>query len=152
VRFSESGPEAVIEATTRQISLMIRGPRRPCQIANRSFRSIRPDTRELDHLCPLLGFGGDNIAEIYGRQCKRGAAKAGDPRLDLGVDEGRVYLLIEFLDNLSGRVLWRADAIHRTRLVPGHEIAQGWNVRQGFRAGCRSHPQRTKRAGSDVLE
>ena len=34
---------------------------------------------ELDHLAPLLGFVGDELAEVGGRARKRRAAEVGEP-------------------------------------------------------------------------
>jgi hypothetical protein len=42
--------------------------------------SVRLDVRELDHLGPLLGFVGDELAEVAGRSRKRRAAQVGKPR------------------------------------------------------------------------
>ena len=42
--------------------------------------SLRLDAGELDHLAPLLGFLGDQLAEVGGRARKHRAAKIGKPR------------------------------------------------------------------------
>src|SRR5262245_50982793 len=40
---------------------------------------------ELDHLTPLLGLIGDELAEVGGRARKHSAALIGNPRLDLRI-------------------------------------------------------------------
>src|SRR5215510_7422286 len=43
----------------------------------RITRSLRLHTGELDHLAPLLGFGGDELAEIGGRTWEHRGAQVG---------------------------------------------------------------------------
>src|SRR6516165_12567331 len=54
--------------------------------------SIRFDARELHHLTPLLGFFGDELAEVGRRAWKCGGAPLGKPRVQLGIGKGRVDL------------------------------------------------------------
>src|SRR6266700_2999289 len=61
------------------------------------------------------------------------AAQIAEPSLYLGVGEAGIGLLVELLDNLGGRVLGRAEAIHEARLVARDELAHGRNVRQRLR-------------------
>jgi hypothetical protein len=70
----------------------------------RLFRLIRLDTSKLDHFGPLLGFVGNQLSEVGGREHERGATEVGKPRLELGVGEARIDLGIEFSDDLGRRV------------------------------------------------
>src|ERR1700730_16854949 len=45
--------------------------------------SIRLGARKGHHLAPLLGFLGDELAEVGGRACEHHAAQVGEPRFDL---------------------------------------------------------------------
>ena len=82
-----------------------------------SPRSLRFDARGLDYLGPLLGLVGDQFAEICGRTWKRRATHVGKACLQLGIDEARVDLFVQLVDNLGGRALRRADATPRACLV-----------------------------------
>src|SRR3954470_1414746 len=66
--------------------------------------SVRLDVRRPDHLAPLLGFIGNELAEIGGRERKYGAANLGTPRIHLGIGEQGVDLLVELGRDLGGRV------------------------------------------------
>jgi hypothetical protein len=65
--------------------------------------------RELDHLGPLLGFIGDELAEVGRPAPKPYTAKGSKPRLDLGIGKSRVDLLVECIDDLGARVFLRSD-------------------------------------------
>src|SRR4029453_6262014 len=80
--------------------------------------SVRLDVGRPDHLGPLLGFVGDELAEIGGRADKRRASKVGKPRLHLGIGEAGVDLLVELVDDLRRRVLGYTDAIPVARSIP----------------------------------
>src|SRR5262245_10449865 len=56
--------------------------------------SVRLDVGRPDHLAPLLGFVGDELAEIGGRADKRRASKVGKPRLYLGIGEAALISLL----------------------------------------------------------
>src|SRR5262245_65270046 len=73
--------------------------------------SVSLDARELDHLGPLLGFVGDELAEVDGRACRRDAPKVCKARLQFGIDEAGIDLSVELVDDLGGRVLGNANAI-----------------------------------------
>src|SRR5262245_16338625 len=64
---------------------------------------VRLDTGKLDHLGPLLGFFGDQLAELDRRSRQRRAAEISETGLHLGVVESRVDLLIEPVDDLGRR-------------------------------------------------
>src|SRR5262245_52900836 len=72
--------------------------------------SLRFDVRELDHLAPLLGFVGKELAVVGGRARNRSAALFGKPRLDLRIGKARVDLTIELVDDFGRRVLGGAKS------------------------------------------
>src|SRR2546425_7460609 len=75
-----------------------RGRRRP-RADHPETVSVRLGAGKLDHLGPLLGFLGDEPAEVGGRAGKHDAARVGETRLHLGIGKGRVVLLVERLDD-----------------------------------------------------
>src|SRR5262249_41560444 len=85
--------------------------------------SLRLDPRELDDLAPFLGFVGDELAEVGRGARKQRAAQVREARLDLGIGEADVNLLVELLDDLGGRVLGPAHAEPPTCLIARHEVA-----------------------------
>jgi len=87
--------------------------------------SVRFDAGELDHLAPLLGFLGDELAGVGGQEREHVATQVGKARLDLGIGEARIDLLVELLNNLGRRVLGRADAEPLARLIASHELTHG---------------------------
>jgi hypothetical protein len=87
--------------------------------------SARLGTGELDHLGPLLGFVRNELAELGWRAGKRRAAQVSKPRLDFGIGERRVDLLVQLIDDFGGRALRRANTAPVTCLEPRYEIAQG---------------------------
>src|SRR5262245_58728006 len=54
--------------------------------------SVRLDPHKLDYLSPLLGFVGDELAEVDGRACERNAPKFCEARLQFGIDEAGIDL------------------------------------------------------------
>src|SRR4029453_16431394 len=94
---------------------------RPC--------SLRLDIGSPDHLGPLLGFVGDELAEIDRRTLKDRCSQGGKSRLDLGISEGGIDFLVELVNDLGRRVLGNADPLPAAGLVVRHKFAQGWNVR-----------------------
>src|SRR5262249_38024520 len=86
---------------------------------------LRLDVGCPDHLAPLFGFLGDEPAKVCGRDDKRRYSQVGKPRLDLGIGEAGIDLLVEFLDDLGGCVLGNADAIPVARLIARHELTHG---------------------------
>ena len=55
-----------------------------------------------DHLGPLLGFIGDELAEFGGCHRHRSNTQIGKSRLQLGIGEGAVGRLIELVHDLGG--------------------------------------------------
>src|SRR5262249_35885418 len=66
--------------------------------------SVRLNARELDHLRPFLGFVGDELAKVGGREREHVATEVEKPCLDLGIGKASVDLLVELLDDLGRRV------------------------------------------------
>src|ERR1051325_8251025 len=56
------------------------------------------------------------------------------------------------LRTISAGVLFGADAVPSARLVAGHELGDGRNLRQGFRACSRRHRQGAEFSRLDVLD
>src|SRR5215467_3268936 len=91
--------------------------------------SIRLDVDRPNHLGPLLGVVGDELAEVGRRTLKYRYAQGGKSRLDLGISEGGIDFLVELVDDLGRRILGNADTMPAAGLVVRHKFAQGWNVR-----------------------
>src|SRR5262245_1527901 len=113
-------------------------------------RSIRPNACELDHLCPLLGFRGDEPAEVGRRACQHGAPHVGDSSLDLGIGERRVDLSVELGHDRGWRMSGRTNSLPDTRL----ESREGFGHRRDIRERVRPHrgryPKHAQLAGFDV--
>src|SRR5262245_42987940 len=103
-------------------------------LSERRDASFCLDVRRPDHLAPLLGFLGDQLAEVGGQAGKNRAAQAGKLCLELGVGEARVNFLVELVNNLRRCVLGRADAIPLARLEARQEFSHSWDARQRLRA------------------
>src|SRR5215469_14146951 len=86
--------------------------------------SLRLNARELHHLGPFLNVLGDELAELGGRTCKRRVAKVCNPRFHRGIGENSIDLLVEFLDEIGGRIFWRADTQPRARIIARQKIVQ----------------------------
>src|SRR5262249_24183913 len=91
-------------------------------------RSLRLDAREFHHLGPLLGFLGDELAEVGRRTDKRCASETGESRLDIGIGKSRVDFLVELVDDVSRRVLGRAEAVPEIRFVARHKLTDSRHV------------------------
>src|SRR5262245_21962230 len=63
------------------------------------------DVGRADHLAPLLGFHGDERAEVGGRACQYRATQIGKARFEFGINKASVDLRVELVDDLGGRVL-----------------------------------------------
>ena len=69
------------------------------------FPSLRLDAGVLDHLSPLLGVVGDELAKVGGREREHDPTQVGKPCVELAVGEARVALFVEPVDDFSRRVL-----------------------------------------------
>ena len=99
-------------------------------MSGRDCRSLRLDARELDHLGPLLGFVGDELAEVGWRTGKHCAAKVGKPRLHPSVGESGIDLLVELVDYLGSRVLGCTKTGPLTRFVARYKFRHSRNLGQ----------------------
>src|SRR5262245_23889346 len=97
-------------------------------------RSLRFDVGIPDHLGPLLGFVGDELAEIGRRTLKDRYAQGGKSRLDLGISEGGIDFLVELVDDFGWRGPRCADAVPGSGFIARHEFTHGGDVRQRLRA------------------
>src|SRR5262249_57955085 len=83
---------------------------------------LRLDARELHHLGPLLGFLGDELAELGRRTRNQRVPEVGKLRLQLGIGESRIDLLVERVDDFGRRPPRRADAIPQACFVAPPQI------------------------------
>src|SRR6266436_579875 len=133
--------EGPIFTPKRSSTTSIRATTR-CGTSSRSSAetsSLRLDAGELDHLAPLLGFVGDELAEIGRRAGKRHCPEVRKPRLQRGIGEASIDLPIEPLDDCEGRILRHAEPEIAARLIARNEFVYGRNVRQRFRTRQRAH-------------
>src|SRR5215475_4882022 len=112
--------------------------------------SVRLDACEPHHLAPLLGFLGDQLAEVSGRTRKHRAAEVSEARFHVGIGKASVDLLVELVDDLHRRVLGCADAIPCACLVIGHELTHGRDAGQHFRARGGGYRERAQPISPDI--
>src|SRR5215469_660167 len=105
-----------------------------------------------DDFGPFLGFLGNELSKIGGRADKRCASEISQPRLDFGVGEARVDLLVELVDDLGWRGLGCADAEPIACLVPWQELPHARDVRQGLRARLGRHRERAQPTSPDIFD
>src|SRR5262249_45026932 len=91
--------------------------------------SVRPDVEGPDDIAPLLGFVGDELAEVGGRARKHGAKKPGTPRLAWGVGVYRFTPRAGGVDAPGGGPFGRPHAVPRADLVARDKLAYGRKVR-----------------------
>src|SRR5262249_22362156 len=103
-------------------------------------------------LAHFPGFLGDELAEVGRRADKRCASEVSEPRLDFGIGEGRVDLLVELVDDLSWRGLGCADAEPIACLVSRQELPHARDVRQGLRARLGRHRERAQPTSPDIFD
>src|SRR5262249_61911868 len=72
--------------------------------------SLQLDIGDPDHLAPLFGFVGNQLAEIGGRAGKHRAAEIGELRLEVVIRNADIDGRVQFFDDLSRRVFRCADA------------------------------------------
>src|SRR4029453_14822578 len=80
---------------------------------------LRFEVREFDHLGPLYDFVGNELAQVARRASKGRAAQIGEPRLDVGIREARIDLLIELVDDFGRHMLGGKHALPSPSLVSG---------------------------------
>src|SRR5262245_6919235 len=88
---------------------------------------------------------------VRGRAADHAAAQVGKPQLQLGVRQRRVNLLVQFVNDLTGRVPGCADTYPCSRIITRHKLTQRWDVRQDLRARRSGDRQCAHFAGLDVL-
>src|SRR6202022_4699177 len=111
---------------------------------------LRLDVGRSNHLAPLLGFLRDELSEIGRRAAKHRAVQVGKPYLDLGIGEAGTDLLVQLVDYLGGRILGRAEAKERTRLVAWDGLSDGRDIRERCRARRGGYRKSAQLAGLDV--
>src|SRR6516225_6037314 len=79
-----------------------------------------------------------------------GEPESGVPRLERGIGEAGVDLLVELVDDLGRGLIGRTNAHPQAGLVARNKLADDRNVRQCVRARCGRHRQRTQHARPDV--
>ena len=92
--YDRNWPERLAALAGRRVQLAITG-------------SFRLDTGELDHLAPLLGLVGDELAEIGGRAGEHRAGQFGKPCLYLRIGKAALISLLS-LSTISAGVLFGA--------------------------------------------
>src|SRR6266545_8160371 len=96
--------------------------------------SVRLDACELHHLCPFLGFLGDELAELDRRHWHSFASQIGKARFHLGIGETGIDFLVEPGDDVDRRApgctktgsplaRGRTGESHRTR-APGERTGR----------------------------
>src|SRR5262245_59576156 len=108
--------------------------------------SVCLDAGQLDHLAPLLGFFGDELAEVGGRARNHCTAQIGEPCLKLGIGKASVDLRVELVDDFLWSVLRRAETPPCACLVSLHKLTYGRDVRQCVRARRGGYRERTQLA------
>jgi hypothetical protein len=88
-------------------------------ISTARIRLVRLDVGRPDHLAPLLGILGDELAEVGGRARKHGSAQVSKPRLHRGISEPRIDFPVERIDDFRRSVLGCTKAEPPARLVAG---------------------------------
>src|SRR5262249_58394537 len=113
----------------------------------RAAASLRLDVGCPDHVAPLVGFIGEQLAEVGGRARKYSTSQVSESRLHLRVGEGGVDFRVEPIDDFGGCVFGRANPIPANRLVARDEIPDGRDVWQHLQSCRGCHRQRSKLAG-----
>jgi hypothetical protein len=70
-----------------------------------------------DHLAPFLRFLSNEFPEIGCGADKWCSAEVREPGFQRGPDDARIYLGVEFINDLGGRVLRCSQANPRGRLI-----------------------------------
>src|SRR5580658_3030591 len=87
--------------------------------------SVRLDACELDHLRPLLGFVGDELAKVGGCHRHRHVAESGEFGVESRIGDSGVNLFVEYIHDRNGRVPRRRDAIPAACVIAGYEFRHG---------------------------
>src|SRR5262245_7302271 len=155
---AKSEPRTAFALSQSVKFVRIDGPLPPMETRFMEYRladgsaSVRLDVEGPDEFAPLLRFVGDELAKVGWRVCEHVATQVRKPSLQFGIGEARIDLLVEFVDDLGGRVLGRADAEPSACLVARDEFAHRRDIRQRGRAIRRGHRQRAQLAGTDMFD
>src|SRR6185295_7155370 len=93
-----------------------------------------------------------NLPKSAGEPASTAPAQVGKASRQLGVCEASINFLVEFVEDLRGRVLGRADTGPCARLVTWQKIAHRRKVRQSLPARRRCNRQWPQFTASDVLD
>src|SRR5262249_57177466 len=74
----------------------------------RAAASLRLDVGCPDHVAPLVGFIGEQLAEVGGRARKYSTSQVSESRLHLRVGEGGVDFHVEPIHDFGGGAFWGA--------------------------------------------
>src|SRR5215468_9844568 len=88
--------------------------------------SLRLDVGCFDHLAPLLGFIGKELAEFRGRHRQRHSAEVGQSSLYPWIRKRSVDSSVELIEDFRRDDLGRTECNHKGRFVARQEIANGW--------------------------
>src|SRR6476660_3508880 len=123
----------------------------PCTAQNRDH-SFDRYARGFYHLRPLFGFVDADLTEV--RRCSGhdDAPEVGETRLDIRIRKRRVDCLVELVDDLRRRFLWRPHAKPRTGLIARHGIGHSRYIGKCRRALRRRYAKRAQLARSDVFD
>jgi SIR2-like domain len=86
--------------------------------------SLRPDTGELDHLAPLLGLPGDELAKFVGTPAQHDPTQAGKPLPDFRASESVIDLRVKLCNEFSRGVLASTHACQLLASYPGRKSAR----------------------------
>src|ERR1700722_11762499 len=86
------------------------------------------DVGELVYFRPLLGFVGDEFAEVGGRAGKHAAAEIVEALAHLGIVKRGIDLFVELGDDVRRRSGGRGDTIPTARLVTRQELGDRRNI------------------------
>src|SRR5262249_30317120 len=78
--------------------------------------SLRLDIGCADQLPPIFGFTHDELAEVSRRTHKHSGPHVGKPCPNLRIDQTRVDLVVELVNDRGGRIPGRTDATKITSL------------------------------------
>src|SRR5215813_10187882 len=117
-----------------------------------SPQSLRLHAREPDHLAPLLGFLGNELAECRRRARDQHTAKIIELCFHGWLGQNRVDLAVELFDDGYGCLPWRTDTVPGTGLEILHELADGRQVRKRLQAFRGCHRKAAHAARPDVLD
>jgi hypothetical protein len=84
--------------------------------------SIRLDADCSNYFSPLLRFGSYMHAKLDRCEGHRCGMRFGEPSFNDRVFQSRGNFAIQSLNDLGGRILWRANSIPRTRLISRHGL------------------------------